>query len=223
MGAIIWPALHKMAGVAHTIRRMREGQPDSKMVDGPAGRTSDEALAEALRAGNDTAAFSALVNRYRTRVICLARRILGSSLADEADDVAQEAFVAAYQHRAEYRTGSPFRPWLYRIAVNRCLDRLRAKSRRPELADIDEDLDSAGLSSEEPLSALLATEQEARLQVAVEALPAKYRAVFILRHMEDLSYEEIAAATELPIGTVKTHLFRARAALRHALAGYLGD
>ena len=163
-----------------------------------------------------------LVTRYRS-----PRRRAGSADAgwlcalDDAEDVAQEAFVAAYDRRATYRAhGEPFRPWLYRIAVNRCLDRLRAQSRRPALVEIAALPEPLG-TEPDPLDALLLGESEARLQEAVAALPPKLRAVFLLRHLDDLSYDEIAAATGLPIGTVKTHLFRARAQLRQALTGYL--
>ncbi len=95
--------------------------------DAAQNEASDEALAERVRVSGDTAAFGELVNRYRSRVMALARRMLAGSAPEDAEDVAQEAFVAAYDKRASFRRGEPFRPWLYRIAVNRCLDRLRAR------------------------------------------------------------------------------------------------
>lgn len=185
--------------------------------------TSDEALAARVRATGDAEAFAVLVTRYRGRLIALSRRMLADSRvgADEAEDVAQEAFVAAYDKRDTYRRGEPFRPWLYRIALNRCLDRLRAQQRRPALQSWETVTVEPETRDEGPLTALLADEREVRLQEAVIALPPKYRAVFLLRHLDDLSYEEIATATELPLGTVKTHLFRARALLRAALSEYL--
>ena len=181
---------------------------------------SDEALAERVRATGDVAAFGVLVTRYRTRVVALARRMLTTQAPDEAEDVAQEAFVAAYDKRASFRRGEPFRPWLYRIAVNRCLDRLRARSRRPAVLDIAA-VPEPALAGGDPIDALLTEEGEQLLSIAVAALPPKLRAVFLLRHLDNLSYEEIAAAAGVPLGTVKTHLFRARAQLRAALAGYL--
>ena len=184
---------------------------------------SDEALAARVRATGDAEAFAVLVTRYRARLIALSRRMLADSRGgpDEAEDVAQEAFVAAYDRRGSYRRGEPFRPWLYRIALNRCLDRLRTQSRRPALRSWEAVAAEPQAAEEGPLTALLTEEREGRLQEAVAALPPKYRAVFLLRHLDDLSYEEIAAATELPLGTVKTHLFRARALLRAALSEYL--
>lgn len=184
--------------------------------------SSDEALAAQVRTSGDVAAFAQLVTRYRSRVVALARRMLAGNGPDEAEDVAQEAFVAAYDKRASYRAGEPFRPWLYRIAVNRCLDRLRARSRRPVILEIESVPEPSGEGAD-PLSALLTEESEVRLQEAVAALPPKLRAVFLLRHLDDLSYDEIAIATGLPLGTVKTHLFRARAQLRLALTGYLNS
>jgi len=183
---------------------------------------TDEALAERVRTGGDAVAFAVLVTRYRGRLVALARRMLaeGQGEAEEAEDVAQEAFVAAYDKRASFRRGEPFRPWLYRIAVNRCLDRLRARGRRPAMSDFDS-LPEPVSPGAEPLETLLADERDARLQEAVAGLPPKLRAVFLLRHLDDLSYDEIAVATGLPMGTVKTHLFRARAHLRQALTGYL--
>ena len=185
-----------------------------------ARRSSDEALAERVRASGDAAAFSLLVHRYRGRIIALARRMLTGSNSDEAEDVAQEVFVAAFDKRASFRRGESFRPWLYRIAVNRCLDRLRSQSRRPSILDIGS-VPEPSLRGAEPIDTLLAEEGEARLREAVAALPPKLRAVFVLRHLDDLSYDEIAQASGLPLGTVKTYLFRARADLRAALSEYL--
>ncbi|MBV9851406.1 MAG: sigma-70 family RNA polymerase sigma factor [Armatimonadetes bacterium] len=210
MAEAAWPW-----GAAGLLRRMSRREREAA--------ASDEALAARVRATGDAEAFAVLVTRYRSRLIALSRRMLAGSRGgpDEAEDVAQEAFVAAYDRRASYRRGEPFRPWLYRIALNRCLDRLRAQSRRPSLHSWEAVAAEPEAAEAGPLTALLADEREARLQAAVAALPPKYRAVFLLRHLDDLSYEEIAAATELPLGTVKTHLFRARALLRAALSEYL--
>ena len=184
---------------------------------------SDEALAARVRATGDAEAFAVLVTRYRGRLIALSRRMLADSRGgpDEAEDVAQEAFVAAYDRRGSYRRGEPFRPWLYRIALNRCLDRLRSQARRPAFRSWESVAVEPQATDESPLTALLTEEREGQLQAAIGTLPPKYRAIFLLRHLDDLSYEEIAAATELPLGTVKTHLFRARALLRVALSEYL--
>ena len=201
-----------MSGI---ITRMAGSRQDAAREE-----AGDEALAERVRATGDVAAFGVLVTRYRTRVVALARRMLAAQSPDEAEDVAQEAFVAAYDKRHSFRPGEPFRPWLYRIAVNRCLDRLRAQSRRPALVEIAAVPEPAFVGGD-PVEALLTEEGEQRLSAAVAALPPKLRAVFLLRHLDDLSYEEIAAAVGVPLGTVKTHLFRARVHLRAALSEYL--
>lgn len=181
---------------------------------------SDEALAERVRVSGDRAAFAELVTRYRGRVVALARRMLAARSPEEAEDVAQDTFLAVYEKRAAFGRGRQFRPWLYRIAVNRCLDRLRFQSRRPLDVNWNAVPEPAQLESD-PLDMLLASEGESLLETAVAALPPKLRAVFLLRHLDDLSYEEIGAATGVPVGTVKTHLFRARAQLRAALSEYL--
>lgn len=205
----------EQALVSGIIARMAGSRQDAAREE-----ASDEALAERVRALGDVAAFGVLVTRYRARVVALARRMLAAQSPDEAEDVAQEAFVAAYDKRGSFRRGEPFRPWLYRIAVNRCLDRLRAQARRPVLVEITA-VPEPALAGGDPVEALLTEEGEQRLSAAVAALPPKLRAVFLLRHLDDLSYEEIAAAVGVPLGTVKTHLFRARAALRAALSEYL--
>lgn len=194
----------------------RAGSRDVSVSDG----SEDDALAERVRSSGDVAAFSTLVTRYRGRLIALARRMLPMSSSDEAEDIAQEAFVAAYAKRTSFRRGEPFRPWLYKIAVNRCLDRLRALSRRPVTIEIG-CLSEPKVFGNGPEELLLLNESEARLQAAVAALPPKLRVVFVLRHLDDLSYDEIAAATGLPLGTVKANLFRARAELRTVLTEYL--
>ncbi|BDI34502.1 sigma-24 [Capsulimonas corticalis] len=183
------------------------------------GAWTDEALAERVRASGDTAAFALLVERYRGRLLALARRMLSGAGPEEAEDIVQEAFLAAFDRRATYRKDSSYRPWLYRITVNRCLDKLRAHGRAPATLVLDAVCDPAD-QSDTPLQHLLTEEFQERLQAAVGGLPPKYRAVFLLRHLDDLTYDEIAVATELPVGTVKTHLFRARAQLRTALSGY---
>lgn len=205
------------------LRRMAAMERDAGQRDAHSDEAfiaSDEDLAERVRASGDAAAFAEIIARYRSRLIALARRMLAHSGGfEEAEDVAQDALVAAYHRRETYRRGDPFRPWLYRIAVNRCLDRLRVQSRRPAPQTLD-NLPEPESPKDDPLDALLEDEWEAHLAAAVAALAPRHRAVFLLRHLDELSYEEIAIATDIPIGTVKTYLFRARAALRRELTGY---
>lgn len=203
-------------GTAGIILRMAGGQTGASRAE-----TTDEFLADRVRASGDAVAFAELVTRYRVRLMALVRRMLGHG-PDEAEDLVQETFVAAYRARTQYRRGERFRPWLYRIAVNRCIDRQRALGRNPVPVVLDEVVESVD-AGEGPMDALLTDERSARVQAAIAELPPRYRAVFVLRHVDDLSYEEIAVAADLPVGTVKTHLFRARAQLREALKGLLDE
>jgi len=225
MGVITWPLCGGLADKISRWKPMSDGLPEfgargtEKAAD--RGGPSDEALAIAVRNSGSTASFGILVTRYRARVTGLARKMMGTGHADEADDIAQEVFLAAYTHRSSFRSGSPFRPWLYRIAVNRCLDRLKARSRQPVVTEWESGPEPALPDTHEPLNAVLSVELDIVLQRAVDALPVNHRTVFVLRHIDELSYEEIAEATSQPIGTVKTNLFRARAELRRGLSGYL--
>jgi RNA polymerase sigma-70 factor (ECF subfamily) len=177
------------------------------------GQPSDETLAERAQAG-DADAFAALVERYQRAVLNLAYRMLGD--AQEAEDVAQDVFVRAYQSLGRFDPSRRFFSWLYRIAINRCLT-ARARPRPDALAT------QAGLALADPAPSpeqqATRGETQAAVQRAVAALPDHERALVALRYGADLSYEEIAATMQLPLGTVKTRLFRAR----RRLAGLLSE
>jgi RNA polymerase sigma-70 factor, ECF subfamily len=189
-------------------------------LSGAAGVT-DEALFERTCRDDDHAAFSELVTRYRVRVIALVRRMLTSSqTAIDPEDIAQEAFLDAYRRRQTFRRGAQFRPWLYGIAVNRCVDKIRVMDRESTLTLLpsDEASESVIASAEmAPLETVIRSQEISDIDREITHLPAKLRAVLVLRYVDDLSYEEIASACALPIGTVKTHLFRARAELKRRL------
>jgi RNA polymerase sigma-70 factor (ECF subfamily) len=137
--------------------------------------------------------------------------MLGASFTlDDAEDVAQDAFVELYRQAPRYRYPEPVRPWLYKIAVNKCFDRLRMLQRRPMPGRLHDD----DVAVDGPLSSIEADERECRINNAIDGLPPKLKAVFVLRFVDDLAYDEIAKVLKVPIGTVKTWLFRARAALR---------
>jgi RNA polymerase sigma factor (sigma-70 family) len=182
---------------------------------------SDEALARRFVAG-DAAAFEALVGRYSRPIFNFTLRMLGNR--DDADDVAQDVFVQIYRSLPRARTDLPFKPWLYVIARNKCLDFL--KRRRPLLfTDIEgDDPEGEGMEARiedtEPLPEELAERADLQrvLQAAIAALPPKYRQVVAMRYAAELSFEEIAASLGLPENTVKTHFHRAKALLRTALS-----
>ena len=191
-------------------RRLLLARPERTIGDQgrPVEFETDEALAE--RALTEPQAFNQLVVRYQDRLYGLAYRMTGQS--SDARDLAQDAFVRAFRHLGTFQPGRRFAPWLYRIAVNLCLD---YRQRRPPTVSLgDQELPQRELS---PEARVIQREEQQRVQRAILALPPKYRAVIVLRHLEDLTYEEIAATLGLPINTVRTHLFRAREALRKAL------
>jgi RNA polymerase sigma-70 factor, ECF subfamily len=181
----------------------------------------EAALARAAARG-DRASFTQLVELHKRVVYGLCVRLLGDR--EEARDAAQETFVRAWTAMATYDTAHPFAPWLLRIARNHCIDLARRRlpaARKVELDATPEEGERRELADERAAPADVALEQAevARgLGAAVAALPPNYREVVHLFHVEHMSYKDIAATLEVPIGTVMTWLHRARARLREALA-----
>jgi RNA polymerase sigma-70 factor (ECF subfamily) len=163
----------------------------------------------------DIDAFGVLVAAHQEFVYNLALRALGNP--PDAEDIAQETFIRAWLALPGFRRRARFRTWLYRITTNLCYNRLPRLRR--ELAALDEN-EAAGLPDnalEEVSANMEAGERRAFLHRKIEALPEAYRLLITLRYQQDLSYEDIATVTSLPLGTVKTGLFRAKARLRKAL------
>ena len=190
---------------------------------------ADETLVQRYLTG-DSDAFRQLVERHTPALFNLAYRLTRDR--EEAADITQEAFRRAFEALPTSRTDLPFKPWLFQIAVNLCRD--WAKRRRPlALADLNRDPDdgderddaveSLPDSGPLPISLVEAEETRQALQRAIEDLPAPYRAAIVLRYMEDMSYQDIAAALGLPLNTVRTHLARAKKALQARLKAELGD
>jgi RNA polymerase sigma-70 factor, ECF subfamily len=162
----------------------------------------------------DADAFRRLVDKYGPSIFNLAYRMTSS--AADAEDLAQEAFLQAYARLRDFRIGARFHPWLYTIALNLCRNHRRRKglvrwlplqSERNDERAAETPWPSPGLTPEQEL---LQQESDDRLRRALDALPDKYREVFVLRQSEGLSYEQIAEVTGLPLGTVEVRLFRAR-------------
>lgn len=171
---------------------------------------------------NDTQAFGELVMAYQRFIFNLALRSLGNP--QEAQDAAQETFLRAWQALPGFRGECRFSTWLYRIAVNLCFNR-RPRLRR-DLAAISMDAsDEDGWDFPDeggnPLHLVEHKEQRAFLHHAIECLPESYRLLVSMRYGQDLSYEEIAEVLGMPLGTVKTGLFRAKAQLKAALLAQL--
>ena len=164
--------------------------------------------------GGDANAFETLVLEYEKNVYNIALRMTGNS--EDAADMTQEAFVKAYNSLQSFRGDSKFSVWLYRIVSNVCLDFLRSKNRRPtvSLSVEDDDGEDAQLdvADESQSPELLLDRKLTRDSVrrGLDSLPPDYRQILLLREIQGLSYDEIAQALSLEVGTVKSRIFRAR-------------
>jgi len=191
--------------------------------------TSDLALVERVQAG-DRSSFDVLVLRYQHKVLKLIMRYVRD--AAEAEDVAQEAFIKAYRALPGFRGDSAFYTWLYRIAINTAKNSLVAKKRRPLDYDLDlqdpeqHDMQNRLQDSDTPEALVLSDEIRETVNAAIAALPEELRTAIVMREIDGLSYEEIAAAMDCPVGTVRSRIFRAREAidlrLRPLIDGGLG-
>ena len=172
----------------------------------------------------DRAAFARLVDLHQRAVFGLCLRLLQER--EEARDAAQETFVRAWGALATYDPSNPFAPWLLRIARNHCIDLVRRRlpsGRRVELdapraSDREQPSELADGAARPADEQLAEAQQASAVGAAVAALPRNYREVIHLFHVEHMSYKEIAATMEVPIGTVMTWLHRARARLRERMA-----
>lgn len=179
-------------------------------------RQVDQELVERVQRG-DKKAFDLLVLKYQQRVANLVSRYIRDP--SETLDVTQEAFIKAYRALPNFRGDSAFYTWLYRIAINTAKNFLVAQGRRPPGTDIDADtaeqLD-VGVRLKEhatPENHLLEAELAETVRQAIDDLPEDLRTAITLRELEGLSYEEIARAMDCPVGTVRSRIFRARAAI----------
>jgi RNA polymerase sigma-70 factor (ECF subfamily) len=182
----------------------------------------DLALVQHAQRGN-TAAFAALMRRYNRRLYRTARAILRDDAA--AEDALQEGYVAPYRHLDDFRGDAQIATWLTRIVVNQALQALRKTRREQVVVLFDDAADGADVSppTEEsqlgtPERALLRTEMRHLIERKIDELPASYRAVFMLREVEDLTVDETAGVLGIPPATVRSRLFRAKARLRESLA-----
>lgn len=176
-------------------------------------------LVQRARKG-DQEAFAALVAEHQRYVYNLALRVLRNE--EDALDLTQETFVRAWVALPNFRGQSQFRTWLYRITTNLCYNRLPGLRRT--LRDLGDDviaeLPETDVNLDNPARGVEDRELRAYLHRAIDDLDEKYRLLISLRYHGELSYEEIAATLDLPLGAVKTGLFRARDQLRRALKAY---
>ncbi len=182
------------------------------------GALADGELVVTAVAGRE-ASFEELVRRYQRPIASYVYRMVGDY--DAALDLTQEVFIKVYNSLSRYRSEFKFSTWIYKIAHNAAIDHLRRHSVRDQVLLTRDENNQPEISIE---SRRLTPEQESEreerrseIESVVHALPAAYRELIVLRHSHDLSYDEIAEVTGLPLGTVKNRLFRAREAMRDLL------
>lgn len=202
-------------------------QPESR---GEGAFPSDTDLIVQCQAG-DLAAFDTLVERHQNKIFNLCYWMLGNR--DEAADAAQDAFIRAYRSLPNFRGDSAFGTWLHRIAVNTALDAANRRKRAPlpytdvisaadceeETPDIDSTPAQTDLAQSEPALAALRHERHVAVREALARLPENFRQVLVLFEIEGYAYEEIAGVLDLPLGTIKSRINRARLRLRDELQG----
>jgi RNA polymerase sigma-70 factor, ECF subfamily len=200
--------------------------PPPPEPNAPAAVTDEDLVARART--KDFAAFEELVDRYEDKIFRLAFRFVRNET--EAKEIVQDTFLLVWRKLDTFKGDSQFGSWLYRVATNTALMRLRAQRRHPEISTEELPIDyldnygqlpAAGENwAKRPDDELQSDELRRRIQKAVDELPEIYRTVFLIRDVEGLSTEETAEVLEISIPTVKTRLHRARLALRDAITRY---
>ena len=177
---------------------------------------TDKELVSRVKQGDRTA-FDLLFGRYQHKICSLVSRYVRDP--HEVEDVAQEAFIKAFRALPKFRGESAFYTWLYRIAINTAHNHQMTKSRRPPGVDIAAEdaqfMDGADrlVETESPDAAASRDELAQAIEQAITALPDDLRSALVLREFEGLSYQQIAAIMECPVGTVRSRIFRAREAI----------
>ncbi|MEI8135335.1 MAG: sigma-70 family RNA polymerase sigma factor [bacterium] len=203
-------------------------EPSKKVTDGKERQLEDKALVRRAR-GGEQRAYSELVKRHKRGIERLIRPITRTATTDEIEDLVQEAFTKAFLHLNSYSEEYAFSTWLYRIATNHAIDHLRRK--KLSMFSISAPQGGGDRSDDEskdfeivdnswvPEQLMLSDERSRIIEEAIEQLPENYKKIIKLRHNDDMEYDEIAKVLNLPMGTVKVHLHRARAALGKMLEG----
>jgi RNA polymerase sigma factor (sigma-70 family) len=190
--------------------------------DKPLVKEIDIQLIARARAG-DEIAYRTLLEKYERAVFSICLRMVRNR--DEAADLAQDSFIKVFSMLERYNSSYAFSSWLFKITSNLCIDYLR--KRRIETFAMDEPIsgDKGDIQRQyeapdpDPETEYIRKEKMDRLSEAIENLPPHYRVMLILRHQENLSYEEIAESLEIPLGTVKARIHRAREMLKASLKG----
>ena len=206
-----------------------DAAPKKPVRENTERQKEDKALVRRAR-GGEQRAYSELVKRHRRGIERLIRPIARTATTDEIEDLVQESLTKAFLHLDSYSEEYAFSTWLYRIATNHAIDHLRRKklsvfsiSAPPGNYDSKSDDDNKDFeitdTSWVPEQMMLNDERTRLIEEAIDQLPANYKRIIRLRHNDDLEYEDIAKVLNLPMGTVKVHLHRARAALGKLLDG----
>jgi RNA polymerase sigma-70 factor (ECF subfamily) len=223
------PAKGQAAAVEGASKSLnQQGSAASKSAEEVDRRHEDVELVRRLQAGDQTA-FRGLFDRYHRRAFAVALGVVKSK--DDALDVVQEAFIKVHKHIGSFQGSSSFYTWLYRIVMNLAIDQVR---RARKVVEFDESIrksDAAGdgallphLAHDNPGKTVARRELSTHIEAALGELPEYHRAVIVLREVEGLSYEEMAAILEVPKGTIMSRLFHARRKMQERLQGYLeGD
>jgi RNA polymerase sigma-70 factor, ECF subfamily len=191
----------------------------------PQDSAAEMALVDRCRK-QDAEAFAKLVDAYQNRVYGFVRRMVSDQ--EDAADVAQEVFIRAFQGMSRFDGRSSLRTWLFRIAYNLCVDRARKLDRAPdemriEATQDDEQPFEISDSRWNPESLVMDDELFAVVEKSIESMSEKLRSVLLLHDREDFAYDEIAETLNVPVGTVKSRLFLARAQLQQALSAYFRE
>lgn len=190
----------------------------------PSSEEADTTLVAKVQNG-DKRAFDLLVLKYQHKIFSIISRYIKDSA--EVQDVAQEAFIKAYRAIGNFRGDSAFYTWIYRIAINTAKNHLVSRGRRPPSSDVDVE-DAEYYSGSDLLKDVASPEGQAMrdqlegvVNKAIQELPEDLRTAVTLREMEGLSYEDIAAVMDCPVGTVRSRIFRAREAIDKQMATIL--
>jgi RNA polymerase sigma-70 factor, ECF subfamily len=175
--------------------------------------SNEEALIIEQIVGGDAAAFEILVRKYQARLFNSLIHAIGCP--EEAEDVAQEAFVKAYSKIDTFKQNSSFYTWLYRISINIAISRHRQKKPKSSLDEYRMNVGHEPVDeSSQPGQKLDLEERAVQVQAALQLLSDEHRSIIVLREIEDLDYEAISEILKLPVGTVRSRLHRARSQLR---------
>ncbi len=181
---------------------------------------SDGECVQRLQKG-DTDAFEVLVRRHQKTIFNLVYRMLGDY--DDAAEIAQEVFLSAYRSIAQFRGDANFSTWLYRIAINHASTRRKSLAKAKERRVPLDSTDPVDHRHPNPLDAVMQKEIRYRVQSALNTLDPDEATIILLRDLQDVPYDEVAKMLDVPVGTVKSRLHRARQTLKAKLTPFFGE